>query len=170
MKNDYLIINNIIHIICNHKGKKFVVVVDFEDLGLVKNTTWCLSRGGRNLYARGAVDGKRIYLHRLIMGGTAEVVDHIDGDSLNNTRKNLRCCSNSNNVKNSRIKEGRKYKGPVKRKNGRYTSYIKFNFKSISLGTYDTELEAAQAYNKAALTYFGKFARLNVIEDLNNTK
>lgn len=93
-------------------------------------------------------------------------IDHIDGNRLNNKIDNLRVCTRAENCRNSVSKVGSSiYKGvqwdKVRKK---WQANIVFNNKRVFLGRYDTELEAAKVYNKAALEYFGEFARINVLK------
>lgn len=105
---------------------------------------------------------QHIKMHRLILGAIdpSIKVDHKDGDGLNNKRSNLRICTNAQNCMNSSTK--RKYKGI--RKNARCSTWsarIMFNGKEIYLGSFSSQVEAVLAYNKAAIEYFGEFARIN---------
>jgi len=98
-------------------------------------------------------------------------VDHKDGDGLNCTRGNMRVCTSSQNKAN-KIKQSNgitsQYKGvnwfrydPLRyAKVGRWRMEICFEGKRISK-YFDTEIEAAKAYNKYALELFGEFALLN---------
>lgn len=94
-------------------------------------------------------------------------VDHIDRNRLNNCIKNLRWSTKSENAINSNPQTKNKksnYKGVTVRSNNKYRSRITINTNVISLGDFDTQEEAAKAYNKAALNYFGEFAHLNIID------
>lgn len=150
--------------------KEFIAFVDDEDLEKVSNYTWCLRwANGRKAYVRARVPnsgqpGKCIMLHRFIVDAPKWcVVDHVDGNPLNNTRSNLRVCTQAENSRNSiSVSGSSKYKGVsyVKRIN-KWRSYIKFNYKQIFLGYFKEEIDAAYAYNDAAKLYFKEFARLN---------
>ena len=111
-------------------------------------------------------------LHRLILGinDRTVFVDHINGDILDNRRCNLRLCNNSQNTKNrKKHKNGNlRYKGITEEKRyGGYVAKISVNYKRLYLGRYETQEEAALAYNRAAIKHHGEFARIN---DLNITQ
>lgn len=118
-------------------------------------------------------NGKPILLHRLIMGlenGPSSVyVDHIDFNGLNNSRTNLRRTDSSGNQRHARKRlSGKKsscYKGvSIVYKNKMETWEARIGLpgrKYKYLGHYETEKEAATAYNKAALELFGTMACLN---------
>jgi hypothetical protein len=91
-----------------------------------------------------------------------EVVDHIDGDTLNNKWSNLRACSQRENCCNQRIRENNRSgrKGAHLNKHGTWTAQICVNYKKIYLGSYKNIDEAHAAYTAAALKYHGEFARL----------
>jgi len=99
------------------------------------------------------------------------LVDHIDGDKLNNRRSNLRLATrmdNEANKKKRRTQAGgqpsSKYKGVNKIRDGRekcWRATITYEKRQIKLGTYYDEKEAGRAYNKAAAHYFGEFACIN---------
>lgn len=95
------------------------------------------------------------------------VVDHIDRDKTNNQVNNLRWVTRSqNNMNSSKTTKftSSRYKGVSYEKN-KWRAYIRLNGKKLHLGMFETENEAAHAYNSAALELFGEFACLNVIED-----
>ena len=103
------------------------------------------------------------------------LVDHINGDKLDNRRENLRLATRGENEVNKRKRrthKGRKptskYKGVTKikdRRKKRWRAIITFQKRIIHLGNFYTEKEAAEAYNEAAKKYYGDFAYLNKIED-----
>lgn len=107
---------------------------------------------------------KRLYLHREITGAPADkVVDHINGDRLDNRRENLRICTQKQNAVNRRKRSdvvGSIYKG-VRLKRGNYEACIA----DVYLGTFYTEVDAAHAYNLAAIERYGEFACLNVLPE-----
>lgn len=91
-------------------------------------------------------------------------VDHINGDTLDNRRSNLRLCTvsgnNHNRMKSKNNTSG--YKGVSwLKQNQKWRAYIKVNSKDKHLGCYLDKEDAARAYDKAAKEYFGEFARLN---------
>jgi hypothetical protein len=111
--------------------------------------------------------GSSHYLHRaLTRAKKGEVVDHINGDTLDNRRANLRVCTAKENTYNKRTSGGAsKYKGVHTKTNGNtWTACIKRDGVTYRAGTFKTEEEAAMAYNDLAKQIFGQFAWLNVIE------
>lgn len=109
---------------------------------------------------------KRIWMHRFIIDAPSEMfTDHINGNKLDNRRENLRLCTKAENSRNvESIRGNSKYKGVCQhRRTKRWEAHIGFEYKSIYIGSYGTQEEAALAYNGAALKYFGEFARLNAI-------
>jgi hypothetical protein len=117
-----------------------------------------------------SINGKNVkfFLHRVITGanGFKIHVDHRDRDGLNNRQQNLRLCNSSQNGGNSKLMDGRKYKGTYLFKGGRkkpWVARITIGGRPKSLSYHFTEEEAALAYNAAAVQYFGEFARLNEV-------
>jgi hypothetical protein len=121
---------------------------------------------------------KQIYVHQLVANTfivnddpqNKKQVDHIDSDKANNHYTNLRWCTASQNLYNSRkVKHGSsKYKGvyfcTIKRKYlAAISTQINGKSKRISLGTYDREEDAAEAYNRKLIEIAGAFAKVNVI-------
>lgn len=113
---------------------------------------------------------KRIYMHRQIMGvensdGWEFVVDHIDGNPLNNQKSNLRIITRSENSKHRTAKSAFRVnklcaKNIVIFKDG-YQVYIYFEGKKINIGRFSKFSDAAKAYNDAAKLYHGESAELN---------
>ena len=155
-------------------------MVDAEDFDRVNEFKWQYLKVGTG-YARrkqhiGYKDGKRIQkiisMHRFIIGveDSKVHVDHINHDTLDNRKSNLRLCTNAENIRNQKIKKSgsSKYKGVYKYRDNTvkpFKAKIQFNYKTIHLGYFATERDAAIAYNKAALHYFGEFALLNDVSE-----
>lgn len=136
-----------------------VTAVDDWNYDWLNQWTWTY---GSN-YARRHKDGKVFLMHREIMH-TPEfmIVDHIDHDCLNNQEYNLRNCTYSQNGQNLRTRE--KFQGVSWHKRyNKYIAYIRINGKTIYIGYYNLAEEAAEAYNIAALHYYGPGAKLNEI-------
>ena len=150
--------------------KGYVALVDDADYKLATQFKWVANvrknRDGsvKNVYAL----SNGTYLHRLLLGiADPEVeVDHKDHNGLNCQRYNLRVAENKNQ-QNARMRKDNAsgFKGVHLRKDrGNYVSYIKFEGKRIHLGTFSDPLEAACAYDMAAVRLFGEFAHCNFAE------
>lgn len=103
---------------------------------------------------------------RIVLGAKVigKITDHIDGDTLNNQRNNLRVVTiRQNNTNKSAKKNGKsKYLGVVVRnRRSKYEANITVNGKLIYLGVFINEIDAAKAYDKAAFKYNKQYARLN---------
>lgn len=127
-------------------------------------------------YRRVRIDGKYYYIHRLVwfILTNKEVpedlsIDHIDGDRLNNHIENLRLASSLENQYNKfrQVNGTSKYKGvwydSVK---SIWKASIRSQEKRTYIGQFETEIEAAIAYDKLALQLQGKFAKLNILTGL----
>ena len=98
------------------------------------------------------------------MGATKGIlVDHIDHDVFNNVRSNLRLCTPAENSRNKIVTTGsNRYKG-VRKSGNKFAANIGHNGKVIYIGLFDTEVDAAEKYNIAAIKYHGEFACINEI-------
>ncbi len=111
-------------------------------------------------------------MHSFVLGKKdGLVIDHVDGDGLNNQRENLQFCTSAqNSYKKRKYKNGSSaYRGVTKKNNKNWIARIQVNGNAINIGsfplTHDGEKEAAKAYNIAATKYYGDFANLNNIEN-----
>jgi hypothetical protein len=109
-------------------------------------------------------------IHRLVVLAFIDnlsecfIVDHIDGNKLNNNLTNLRITDYYGNARSSRKTKkitSSVYKGVYLHKCGKWCAQLTYNKKVIYLGLFENEINAAIAYNNAALIYYGEFAVLN---------
>jgi hypothetical protein len=158
-------------------SKGLFAMVDDEDFELVNQFKWsaAIFRNGVTYAVR---SGKRnkgqkrggMRMHRLILGLTDPKIfaDHRDHNGLNNQRNNIRVATNSQNQANSIIKKDNttsKHRGVRWRDNHSvWQAQIYVDNKQIHLGTFKTEIDAAIAYNNAALKHKGEFAILNQVQ------
>ena len=121
------------------------------------------------------INDKLYYAHRLIFlyhyGYMPQFLDHADGDPTNNNINNIREATNqenSRNMKRTKSINGKptssKYKGVYLNKRDKiWVAQIQIDGKQKHLGSFKSESSAAAAYNRAAIKYFGEFARLNIL-------
>lgn len=117
-------------------------------------------------YHRVLVLRRPLMVHRLLWrlhyGSDARFVDHINGIRTDNRIVNLRDSSHAENQRNMMPRGGAsRFKGVYVSRGGRWGSRIKRNKKTVHLGTHDTEVQAAMAYDRAAVQMHGEFARTN---------
>lgn len=152
-RNEYVIKEDKIEIVIRNKDFFEVcrAIIDTEDIDKVKDIRWYQ---GANGYIMGHTEKKKnMTLHKVItQTGSRQLIDHKNGNKLDNRKENLRECTHQQNVWN------KKAKGVREMKSGRYSAYITFNKKQISLGTYDTLEEAKKARKEGEEKYFGKYA------------
>ena len=161
-----------------------VTFINDEDKDLISQYKWFASADRdknkklKNWYVRTNIkqsDGSTttLSMHRLLTNAKPEdKVDHEDHNGLNNQRYNLRLCNSSENLCNMRkrrivngVVTSSSYKGVYwyKRKEMWHVRIRKDN-KAIHLGYFTSEIEAALAYNLAAIQHHGKWANLNIIK------
>jgi len=145
-----------------------VAYVDAADYEEISRYTWHLASGG---YAGRRENHKLIFMHRQIMDPPeGMVVDHIKGNRLDNTRANLRVCTPTENARN-RVKNagsasryiGVSFNKMLKRK--KWVAKIPLDGKYKHIGRFADELDAARAYDYAAVLHLDDYARLNFPEE-----
>lgn len=140
-------------------------IIDVADAPRVLAHKWCAVRHRTNWYAYRRAGSDRVALHRFILGeGCPELVDHIDGNGLNNRRANMRDATKSENASNSRLRQtntsgfrGVSWHGDSRR----WQAAITAGGQRCYLGLHDTPEQAAMAYDAEALNRLGPLARLN---------
>ena len=145
-------------------------ILDEKDYYRYAGFKWCIGGDEGKFYAVrgqriGPDDLKIVRLHRLIMDAPKGLlVDHENGDSLDNRRSNLRLATHSQNQCNRRKRKNTssRFRGVYFRKeNRKWAAFISVAGKKIFLGYFDSEIQAAKTYDEAAGKYRGEFARLN---------
>lgn len=135
------------------------LIVDREDAFNVAYFIWSISDQNGKPYAKRWFEGKLVYLHRwLVDAGPGQIVDHINGDTLDCRRSNLRLTDRHGNARNRRGNRNSKsgFKG-VRVRGSRFVSVIQ----GASVGRFPTAVEAARAYDEAARRLYGEFAFCN---------
>jgi hypothetical protein len=140
-------------------GHEHILLIDSFDFALVRSGPTIHVNPCRGLpYAR-LSDGR--YLHRILLDAPSSMlIDHINHNTLDNRRSNLRLASAADNQHN-RTRQG-EYIGVRYRKDfNKWTASITVNYKHVHLGCFDTAVAAALARDRAALKYRNDFAVLN---------
>lgn len=150
----------------------YVAIVDDADYEHLSQFRWSLIKGKTHNYAGRTAklaDGRKrtVLMHRYLLGlevGSPVEADHINRNTLDNRRENLRAVTRSENNRNKpkyRVSSSQ-YKGVSwNKRRHKWYAYIVLHKKMRSLGLYETEVEAARAYNSAAVELHGEFASLN---------
>lgn len=144
------------------KGNEFLV--DADDYSKISKYTWYLNQSG---YIENQKMGK---LHRFLLNAPdGEEVDHINRNKLDNRKSNLRivdCSINRQNRGKLKNKTVCNYKGVyIDRKTNKYYAVVVKNRKNYYSKMFDLEEDAAMAYNKIAVSLYGKNAFQNVIQN-----
>lgn len=148
-------------------------MVDDEDYEMLSKHGWGITgrlyKGNKWLYAATVIRVdlrvyKSVSMHRMIMNAQkGQIVDHIDGNRFNNQKDNLRFCTHTENMRNrAKHRTKNKYKGVYKNSRGKkFKAMIFEDGKLRVLGSFESEIEAAFVYDKAAMDIHGDFANTN---------
>lgn len=149
-----------------------VTIVDDDTFGHLVRFSWSpspMTRGNGKVYVarrgRASEGSTTVYMHRIVMGaGPGQVVDHIDRDTLNNTRANLRFATNALNAVNRMIRPNRSGFRGVYLHHRNYVAEAQINGRRVRRVGFASPADAALAYDEIARELFGEFAQLNFPE------
>src|SRR3990167_3275460 len=145
--------------------------VDDADFKYLSQWKWHAIDSGKGFYAarqipnpKGKPRQRKVLMHRLLAQTPNNLItDHINGDSLDNRRKNLRACTESQNNWNRKNKQKNNKSGERgvhwREEEGLWIAQIGFKYKRLYLGCFKTRIEAAKAFKKATKKYHGQYAR-----------
>lgn len=154
-----------------------VALVDDEDYAAMSAVKWFAhpsrrTNGDMFWYAARMIPGRKdherglLMMHRVILNvPKGLVVDHIDGNGVNNTRANLRICTQAENMRNIRLRSDSRnpHKGVQWRPHANaYGVRVTVNHTTHWVGYFKDPEEAARARDEAAKRLHGEFARLNL--------
>lgn len=153
---------------------KVYTLVDDEDLEILSKHTWGMYHGyvqRSYMVGRNPINGKQINrsctIHRVVMNAPkGTMIDHINGDKLDNRKINLRLCTNAQNQWNRGATRTSKtgFKGVYYcKRDKKWIARLGYMGKYFNLGSYTTALEAAKAYNGEVPKYHGEFGYLNKV-------
>jgi hypothetical protein len=151
------------------EGRRWTIL-ESGDYYRLKHFRWWLYGNGSNFYAARSMitkgmKTKIVFMHRQIMNEPVGlVVDHRNCTSLDNRKSNLRFATHAENICNRRKQKNTssRFIGVYfDRQRNKWVGRITHNRKKIWLGRFDSEIEAARAYDEGARKYHGEFARLN---------
>ena len=152
-------------------GENEYTIVEPADYYTFNKFNWIFLRCNKKPYAVsefkiGRAKTKKMYLHRAIMRAPkGKLVDHKNGDGLDNRRANLRLATRSQNMMNrakTKSKTSSRYIGVSFDKDcKRWRAAIRVHYKQRWLGSFKNEIDAAKAYDIAAIKYHKEFASLN---------
>lgn len=135
------------------------ILIDTEDFEKIKRYSWCVSKTG---YAVANNGQKVIKMHRYILdiNNPKIIVDHRNGNPLDNRKNNLRICNSKQNARNTKVSKSNTtgQLGISITAYGKFRARIMVNGKEIRLGNYEKIEDAIEARKKAELKYFKEFA------------
>lgn len=144
----------------NNQGKHIeTAIIDIEDVELCKRYKWSLTKEG---YVLTYKDGKYIYLHRLLLNARAgEYVDHINFNTLDNRKINLRICTNAQNLQHrsklTKINTSGHHGVSFDKERGKWHVEIQYNNHRKFIGYYKDIDSAIVARKQAEEKYFGEY-------------
>lgn len=146
-------------------GNDQFAIIDDEDYELVSQYNWSGARSGESDHIYAVT---RLRMHRLVMNAPLGMyVDHINGDTLDNRKENLRLCTNAENQQNARARGGTsQYKGvSYNKKMKKWLGAFTVLGQTYHCGYFDDEKECARAVDKKRREVCGDFASKNLFEE-----
>jgi hypothetical protein len=143
----------------------FSAIVDASNFAALSSVKWTAATSCGKTYAIRRSGPQRQWMHRVVCPAPTGVeVDHINGDTLDNRRSNLRHATKAQQQHNSKMRSHNKsgFKGVIlDHRNGHWMAKIVVAGKLKHAGSFPAIVEAARAYDSAAKKHFGEFARTN---------
>jgi hypothetical protein len=166
MKNEYEIRGNVTAIFVRCEGKSLETLISTDDLERAKEIpyTWYANWNKRRkvyiihgYYKQDIKKRKGVLLTRWLLNPSKNlVVDHINHNTLDNRRENLRLLTNQENSQNRKGSNSNNFRsgirGVTRTNNGKWAAYMKLNWERIHIGVYETKEEAQKAVIKARKT------------------
>lgn len=144
---------------------KFAIVDEADAEWIASFGRWRTEKGrrSRTCYAVRKQGSRRLLMHALIAG--RKMADHVNRNGLDNRRVNLRAATGTQNQANQGLKSNNTsgYKGVTSKGDGRWRAGIRAHGRTFNLGTFRDPVDAARAYNVAAVELFGEYAWLNPV-------
>jgi hypothetical protein len=165
--NDFQVLDGYALIDVSTRGliNKFSII-DIDDLDKVINGfKWIAHAESTNTYVDQRFNGKYQQLHRFLLSAPQEKdVDHINGNTLDNRKSNLRLCTKHENQRNRRLGKNNTsgFKGVTKSRKESWKANIYIHGRQTYLGSFSTPELAALAYDEAANKHYGDFAKTNM--------
>lgn len=163
--NEFILHKNYAEMLIYDKdgNEKTRILISLEDVEKVKPYKWQMhSEKGGYIASKSFEGRKKVYLHRYLLDAQKnEVVDHINHDTLDNRRCNLRKCSYSQNMMNTRKPSDNTsgYKGVSWNKcKHKWEAYIQLDRKKVKLGCFVNKEDAISARIEAETKYYGEFS------------
>lgn len=142
--------------------KGCVAILDETDVERIGGYSWSTQATG---YAGAKIGGRLVLLHRYILDApVGALVDHINGNRLDNRRANLRFVNRQQHARNSGRRANCTYKGIARSGKQRWSAAITLDGRTTHLGTFGSPEEAALAYDAAAIECFGEYACINGLD------
>lgn len=146
----------------NNGNEKHRAKIDIDDIENVNKYKWYSSFSEDRYYVQSDnVNGKRVYLHRFIMNcyDTCKIVDHINHNTFDNRKSNLRVVTASQNNMNRILSKNNTTgkTGVYYNKNNKYEAYITIDGEKLILGYFDSFEKAINIRKQAEIEYFGEY-------------